>query len=163
VYGDLDAVETIEEEAANADVVYHFANCDHEPSANAIAKGLARRQGDQPGYWIHTSGTLILGWETIELAEFGNRLDKVFDDWDNVKELTSHPDQAAHRNVSSLIRSAVERTDVASTFPGRQDCSGCIVGQGQDSDCMPPDNLGSRSRSRRKLPLSPKPDLSPRQ
>ncbi|ETI23831.1 hypothetical protein G647_05637 [Cladophialophora carrionii CBS 160.54] len=106
VYGDLDAVETIEEEAANADIVYHFANCDHEPSANAIAKGLARRQGDQPGYWIHTSGTLILGWETIELAEFGNRLDKVFDDWENVKELTSHPDHAAHRNVDKIVLAA---------------------------------------------------------
>lgn len=99
VYGDLDAVETIEEEAAKADIVYHFANCDHEPSAHAIAKGLARRSGEGPGYWIHTSGTLILGTETIQLAEFGNRLDKVFDDWDNVNELTSQPDQSAHRNV----------------------------------------------------------------
>lgn len=103
VYGDLDAIETIEEEAANTDIVYHFANCDHEPSANAIAKGLARRNGDGPGYWIHTSGTLILGWETMDLAEFGNRLDKVFDDWDNVNELTSHPDHAAHRNVDKIV------------------------------------------------------------
>ena len=101
VYGDLDAVDLIEEEAADADIVYHFANCDHEASANAIARGMARRQRDGPGYWIHTSGTLILGWETMELAEYGNRLDKVFNDWDGVKELTSQPDQAAHRNVNS--------------------------------------------------------------
>lgn len=109
MYGDLDAVEIIEEEAANADIVYHFANCDHEPSAVAIAEGLARRPrrvGESPGYWIHTSGTLILGWETIQLAEFGTRLDKVYDDWDGVNELTSQPDQAAHRNVSTFAPQA---------------------------------------------------------
>lgn len=107
MYGDLDAIEMIEEEAANADIVYHFANCDHELSAVAIEKGLsrkglARRTGETPGYWIHTSGTLILGWETMKTADFGSRLEKVFDDWDNVKELTSQPDQAAHRNVGTL-------------------------------------------------------------
>jgi hypothetical protein len=107
VYGDLDAVGLIEEEASNADIVYHFANCDHEPSADAIAKGLARRSRDGPGYWIHTSGTLILGWETMELAEYGNRLDKVFDDWNGVAALTSQPDQAAHRNASSTMPQTV--------------------------------------------------------
>ena len=96
----------IEEEAANADIVYHFANCDHEPSAEAIGKGLARRKGDGPGYWIHTSGTLILGYETMELADYGNRLDKVYDDWDNVQELTSQPDRAAHRNVDKIVLSS---------------------------------------------------------
>lgn len=106
IYGDLDAVETIEEAAASADIVYHFANCDHEPSAKAIAKGLARRQGGGPGYWIHTSGSLILGTETIALADYGNRLDKVYDDWDNVQELLSHPDEAAHRNVDKIVLSS---------------------------------------------------------
>jgi len=99
-------VGLIEEEAANADIVYHFANCDHEPSADAIARGLARRNSEGPGYWIHTSGTLILGWETMELGEFGNKLDKVFDDWDGVKELTSQPDRAAHRNVDKIVLAA---------------------------------------------------------
>lgn len=103
VYGDLEAVDLIEEEAANADIVYHFANCDHEPSADAIAKGLARRNGDGPGYWIHTSGSLILGYETIALAEYGNRLDKVFNDWDNIQELISFPDEAPHRLVDKIV------------------------------------------------------------
>ncbi|OAG44257.1 hypothetical protein AYO21_01253 [Fonsecaea monophora] len=103
VYGDLDTVDLIEEEAANSDIVYHFANCDHEASARAIAKGLARRNREGTGYWIHTSGTLILGWETIDLADFGNRLDKVYDDWDNVGELISQPDHAAHRNDLSNL------------------------------------------------------------
>ncbi|KAH0846085.1 putative nucleoside-diphosphate-sugar epimerase [Fonsecaea pedrosoi] len=106
VYGDLDTVDLIEEEAANSDIVYHFANCDHEASARAIAKGLARRNREGTGYWIHTSGTLILGWETIDLADFGNRLDKVYDDWDNVGELISQPDHAAHRNVDKIVLAA---------------------------------------------------------
>lgn len=106
VYGDLDSVELIEEEAANTDIVFHFANCDHEASAEAIAKGLARRQGAGSGYWIHTSGTMILATETVALADFGNRLDKVFDDWHHVQELTSHPDEAAHRLVDKIVLSA---------------------------------------------------------
>ncbi|KIW25514.1 uncharacterized protein PV07_08680 [Cladophialophora immunda] len=40
VYVDLDAVSLIEDEAAQADVVYHFANADHAPSATAISKML---------------------------------------------------------------------------------------------------------------------------
>ncbi|EXJ91034.1 hypothetical protein A1O1_04141 [Capronia coronata CBS 617.96] len=103
VYGDLDATEIIEAAAANADIVYHFAHADHEPSARAIAKGLARREGDGPGYWIHTSGAGILGVETIQLADYGNLLEKVYDDWDKIQELKSLPDEAPHRNVDKIV------------------------------------------------------------
>jgi hypothetical protein len=127
VYGDLDAVDLIEEEAANADIVYHFANCDHEPSARAIAKGLARK--DVPGFWIHTSGTLILGTETIMNEEWGNRLDKVFDDWDNVGELTSHPDQAAHRNVDKIVLASYSDTVKTAIV-----CPPTIYGPGRGPD-----------------------------
>lgn len=129
VYGDLDAVETIEEAAANADIVYHFANCDHEPSARAIAKGLARRQGDEPGYWIHTSGTLILGHETIALADYGNRLEKVYDDWDNVQELLSHPDESPHRNVDKIVL-----TSYSDTVKTAIVCPPTIYGPGRGPD-----------------------------
>lgn len=106
VYGDLDAVDVIEEEASKADIVYHFANCDHEPSAEAIARGLARRQADTPGYWIHTSGTLILAWPTYDQESWGAELPKVFNDWEGINELTSHPDYAAHRNVDKIVLAA---------------------------------------------------------
>ncbi|KAK5459862.1 hypothetical protein LTS15_003991 [Exophiala xenobiotica] len=129
VYGDLDAVELIEEEAANTDIVYHFANCDHVPSAEAIAKGLARRQRDGPGYWIHTSGTLILGYETMVKNAFGDRLDKVFDDWDNVKELISHPDAAAHRDVDKVVLAAgSDKVQTAIV------CPPTIIGAGRGPD-----------------------------
>lgn len=118
VYGDLDAAEILEEAAAQADIVYHFADCDHEPSARAIAKGLARRQSDKPGFWIHTSGTLILGNQTISSAEYGRRLDKVYDDCDHINELTSQPDQAPHRNVDKIVlASASDKVKVAIVCP----------------------------------------------
>ncbi|KIV91616.1 hypothetical protein PV10_06134 [Exophiala mesophila] len=106
VYGDLDAVDVIEDTAANNDIIYHFANCDHEASAVAIAKGLGRRDRPGSGFWIHTSGTMILAHETISKAEWGNRHDKVYNDWDNVAELTSQPDHAAHRNVDKIVLAA---------------------------------------------------------
>jgi len=81
-----------------------FANCDHEASAHAIAKGLTKRaQQGLPAYWIHTSGSLILGTETHDLACFGDRLDRVYNDWDGVKDLMSLPDHAAHRNVDKIV------------------------------------------------------------
>jgi nucleoside-diphosphate-sugar epimerase len=99
-------VDLIEEEAVNTDIVYHFANCDHEPSATAIAKGLARRQRSGAGYWIHTSGTGILGIETLATGEFGSLLPKVYNDWDGIEELKSHPDEAPHRKVDKIVLSS---------------------------------------------------------
>ena len=81
-----------------------FANCDHEASAEAIARGLQSRT--EPSYWIHTSGTLILGWETMDKGCFGDELPKVFNDWDGVNELVSQPDHAAHRVVDKIVLTA---------------------------------------------------------
>lgn len=133
VYGDLDSVELIEEEAAGSDIVYHFANCDHEPSATAIAKGLARRQKPGVGYWIHTSGTGILGYETQATGEFGNLLPKVYNDWDGIEELRSHPDDAPHRNVDKIVLAAY-RDKVKTAIV----CPPCIYGPGRG-----PDNIRS--------------------
>ena len=106
VYGDLDSVELIEEEAAGTDIVYHFANCDHEASATAIAKGLARRQRSGASYWIHTSGTGILGIGTLASGKFGSALPRIYNDWDGVEELKSHPDEAPHRKVDKIVLSS---------------------------------------------------------
>jgi hypothetical protein len=119
IYGDLEATDLIEETAATSDIIYHFANCDHEISAHAIAKGLARRTSDTPGFWIHTSGAMILAHETIQLAEFGRKLDKIFNDWDGEHELVSQPDGAAHRVVDKIVLAAGdgEKTKVAIVCP----------------------------------------------
>jgi nucleoside-diphosphate-sugar epimerase len=106
VYGDLDAIELIEEESSSADIVYHFANCDHEASANAITRGLNRRTSSSPAFWIHTSGTGILTWETLDQKAFGDELARKFNDWDGIQELLSHPDRALHRPVDKIVIAA---------------------------------------------------------
>lgn len=101
VYGDLDSVDLIEQEAKEADIVYHFANCDHEASAHAISRGMA--QAGKPVYWIHTSGTLILAVESMGKKCWGEELSKVYNDLDGVHELVTMPDHAAHRVVDKIV------------------------------------------------------------
>ncbi|KFY89486.1 hypothetical protein V498_06434, partial [Pseudogymnoascus sp. VKM F-4517 (FW-2822)] len=91
VYGTLDDDQILEEEASKADIVLHWASCDHVGAANAIKKGLESGNG---GYWIHTSGTdILLNPELLkgkkDTAEAGEI--KVYDDWDNIKEMTTLP------------------------------------------------------------------------
>lgn len=104
VYGDLDSTQLIEEESAKADIVYHFANADHAASANAIIKGLAKH--GSTSFLIHTSGSGVLTAETAQKEAFGDELKKVYNDWDGIKELTSLPDEAAHRDVDKIILAA---------------------------------------------------------
>ncbi|KKY22669.1 putative nad dependent epimerase dehydratase family protein [Phaeomoniella chlamydospora] len=104
VYGDLDSVDLIAEEAAKADIVYTFADCDHLASAEAVVKGL--RVKTTPSWLIHTSGTGILTWETKDLGAFGTPLEKVYNDYDGIGELTSLPDHAIHRNVDKVVLAA---------------------------------------------------------
>ncbi|KAI1623512.1 hypothetical protein EDD37DRAFT_650606 [Exophiala viscosa] len=129
VHADLNDVDVIEEAASKADIVFHFANCDHEASAKAIVRGLARRTGNTPGYWIHTSGALILGTETIDRGCWGAELSQVFDDWNGVDELTSLPDHAEHRNVDKLVLEA------SKTYPDKIKtaivCPPVIFGRGR--------------------------------
>lgn len=107
VIGDLDSVDLLEEEAATADIVYTFANCDHVPSARAIAKGAGRNKNGSV-HWIHTSGAGILTHENFALNSFGALLpsQKLYDDWDGINDLTSLPDKALHRHVDKIILSA---------------------------------------------------------
>lgn len=76
----------IEAEAAKADVVLHFASCDHVGAALAIKRGLKKGKG---GIWIHTSGTDIL----LPPGEKGGLEgeQKVYDDWDGVSDCLALP------------------------------------------------------------------------
>jgi uncharacterized protein YbjT (DUF2867 family) len=59
ILGELDDVQKIEDAAAVADVVFHFANsADHIPSAQAILRGLKRKHAEsgQVPIYIHTVG-----------------------------------------------------------------------------------------------------------
>ncbi|KAL8922109.1 MAG: hypothetical protein Q9172_003714 [Xanthocarpia lactea] len=103
VYGDLDSAEVLEEEARKADIVLHCANADHVVAAEALIKGLAAHASDSPGYLIHTSGTGILLFADMDRQIFGEASAKVYDDWENVSEVTSIPDFAPHREVDKII------------------------------------------------------------
>uniref|UniRef100_A0A060T6G6 ARAD1B15664p n=1 Tax=Blastobotrys adeninivorans TaxID=409370 RepID=A0A060T6G6_BLAAD len=118
-YGTIDDINLIEEEASNADIVFHSAaSDDHAASAEAIVRGLKRRNRDGPAFYIHTSGAFILAHQTLSFGQFGERLDKVFDDWDGIKELVTMPYSAPHRNVDKIVLSAgSERIKTAIVAP----------------------------------------------
>lgn len=105
VYGDLDTTDLIAEEASKADIVMHFANCDHQASAKAIIEGLSRSPKSEV-FYIHTSGTGILTSETFEKNAFGDELTLAYDDWDGIKELWSLPDHAVHRPVDKIVQAS---------------------------------------------------------
>ena len=91
VTGTLEDSQVLEDQAARADILLHFASSDHVGAALAIKKGLEKGKG---GYWIHTSGTDIL--LKPELLN-GKRLEegvsevKVYDDWGQIREVISFP------------------------------------------------------------------------
>lgn len=104
VQGDLDSIDLIEDEAAAADIVYHFANCDHTPSARAIAKGIARNR-NSAAHWIHTSGAGILTFRNFFSNSYGFAFEdeREYNDWEGIGELTSLPDKALHRHVDKIV------------------------------------------------------------
>lgn len=132
VYGDLDSTDVLTAESANADIVVHTANCDHVASANAIVAGFGQKAEGKKGWLIHTSGTGILCWSDYERKSYGVKNDKVYDDWEGIKEVTSLPDYAIHRNVDKIILAASEK------HPGKVDtaivCPPCISGPGRGPD-----------------------------
>lgn len=106
VISGLDDTETLEREAAWADIVVHTADSsDHDGSAKAIAKGLVQgHSASRPGFWLHTGGTGILTYFDSEVKKtFGEHDDKVFNDFEGVDELVNLPDAAFHRNVDKIV------------------------------------------------------------
>ncbi|KAH7186298.1 hypothetical protein BKA60DRAFT_588512 [Fusarium oxysporum] len=111
VRGDLDSADLLRDEAQRADIVLHFANCDHEASANALLKGMAEHTADRPGWYIHTSGTGILTFEDGRNQTCGVRRDKVFNDW------------------TGIVTATIE--DVPKNFRTAIVCPCCIYGDGR--------------------------------
>lgn len=83
----------------------------------SIAAGLvAGHTKEKPGYWLHTGGTGILTFEDSDRNQYGDRSDKVYDDWEKVDELLNLPDHAFHRNVDQLVLEAgTKHADVLRT------------------------------------------------
>lgn len=143
VYGDLDSSSLLEEESSNADIVCHWANADHESAARAIVKGLASRSS--PGYLIHTSGTGILLFNDIDRDVYGEAADKVYDDMENVSEVTNLPDHAPHRAVDKIVLEA--GTQYPGTVKTAIVCPPTIYGQGRGPDNRRSHQVPELSRS----------------
>ncbi|KAK1984622.1 hypothetical protein LZ30DRAFT_424951 [Colletotrichum cereale] len=110
VIGSLDDVDIIEKEAAAADIVVHTADsADDEPSAKAIAKGLAAGHSpDQPGFWIHVSGTGMLQWYDNKHERYGEAPlpDQDYHDIRDIDRILGFPDEALHRNIEKIVLAA---------------------------------------------------------
>ncbi|KAK5137823.1 hypothetical protein LTR08_006591 [Meristemomyces frigidus] len=129
VYGNLDDVKLLEEEAKKADVVCHFADADHEASVKALLKGLAAHDASRPGFFIHTSGTGILLFEDLATGTFGEASDSIWDDLEGVSKVTSIPDGAPHRHTDKVVLQAgTENSDRVKTAIV---CPPTIYGQGR--------------------------------
>ncbi|KAL7274861.1 hypothetical protein RUND412_002223 [Rhizina undulata] len=107
IIGDLNSDEIIQNEVEQSDIVLNFANCDHVPAAKSIVAGLKKRSKSNPAYLIHTSGTGILA-DFKKKADFGKFASpKIFDDLEDVLELTSFPeDDHVHRDVDKVVLAA---------------------------------------------------------
>ncbi|KAJ5752094.1 hypothetical protein N7520_009011 [Penicillium odoratum] len=103
VHGDLDSSDIIEEEVKKADILFHFADCDHVAAAEAIAKGAKHHTPEHPLWIIHTSGTGILTVEDQRAKTYGIERPKEYNDWEGVSELVNLPEDAFHRNVDTII------------------------------------------------------------
>ncbi|KAJ5641381.1 hypothetical protein N7490_005381 [Penicillium lividum] len=103
VLGALDNSALLERETAAADIVLHAADAsDHAGAAKAINAGLVA---------VHTKEN-----PDSDRGIYGNRSEKVYDDWDGVEELLTLPDHTFHRNVDQLVLEVgAKHADVLST------------------------------------------------
>ncbi|ORY17674.1 hypothetical protein BCR34DRAFT_621834 [Clohesyomyces aquaticus] len=145
VYGDLDATDLLTAEALKADIVLHCAHADHEGAANALVAGLGKKVDGKVGYLIHTSGTGMLSHADYVRKSYGVRSEKIFDDWDGVKEVTGMADDAIHRNVDKIILSA------GTEYPGKVFSAvvapPCINGPGRGPDNQDSGQVNSMTRA----------------
>jgi len=80
---------------------------------------------------IHTSSTGILCINDVLRCSSGIPAGKVYDDWDNVDEVTSLPDEAPHRNVDKIVLAAGE---AGSSVKTAIVCPPTIYGPGRGPD-----------------------------
>ncbi|KAK4243335.1 hypothetical protein C7999DRAFT_36337 [Corynascus novoguineensis] len=129
VYGDLDDGDLLEEEAANTDIICSFAHATHEPSVQALARGLARRTRPGPGFFIHTMGTGTMIYDDIVKGRYGKGSNKIFNDLEGLVEVLSVPDFAKARGAENTVR------QVGIQLPGRIKtavvCTSSVYGLGR--------------------------------
>ncbi|PSN70814.1 NAD(P)-binding protein [Corynespora cassiicola Philippines] len=116
VVGSIEDVPLVEDLAAKADIVIHTGDSSHnQVAAQAIGHGMARNPSGKRRYWLHTSGTGLLGYESREKNMYGEWNAKEYDDWDNLHEVISHHgaermgyvDKIVLESGSDLVKTAI--------------------------------------------------------
>lgn len=90
---------------------------DHSGAAEAFAKGIEKgHTKENPGFWLHTSGTGILCWADQGAKVYGEAPTMGYDDLEGVDKLTSLPDSAFHRDVDKIVLEAgIKHPDTVKT------------------------------------------------
>jgi nucleoside-diphosphate-sugar epimerase len=97
-----------------------LASSDHIPVINSVISGLAISGGKL----IHISGTGVLNDTS---TGFGEPAPKVYDDIEDIKEITSLPESALHRNVDDAVITGGVKNDVPTAII----CPPLIYGVGE--------------------------------
>lgn len=110
VYGQLHDHDTIAQNTASSDIVFHTATADDMPSVKAILDGVQQRaKKGQNTIYIHTSGTSLLA----DGAAGKFKSDKIYSDKDRA-QVDSLPDDAPHRSIDlEIVRVQKELGDKA--------------------------------------------------
>ncbi|PVH96998.1 NAD(P)-binding protein [Periconia macrospinosa] len=119
VKGDYDSSAILTEEAYKADVVIHNGDSDHEPSLNALIRGLLLPR-PTPGYLLHLSGTgIVADWSSI--PSLGHPNPKIWSDINDLDEIRALPDNAFHRNTEKILHATAaangDRINIAIICP----------------------------------------------
>ncbi|KAF5662292.1 nucleoside diphosphate sugar epimerase [Fusarium heterosporum] len=109
VYGHHDSTDVIEKAASEADIVIHTAeSADTVSEAEAIAKGLtAGHSAENPGYYLHLSGSGVLTWYDLENKRYGEPPlpEQKYNDIHDIDRIINLPDDAYHKNVDNIVQS----------------------------------------------------------
>ena len=85
---------------------------------NALTKGLAARETENPSFYIHTSGNALLFVTDIDRKTYGESSTKIYNDWEGIGEVTSLPDHAPHRmNDKNVINAQGPKVKTAIICP----------------------------------------------
>ncbi|SGZ50216.1 CIC11C00000005309 [Sungouiella intermedia] len=104
VIGNLDDLDTINTQVDAADVIINTANVDHVPSAQVMAKALAKKT--KKTIFIHTSGTSVVG---DEISSTKGPSTIVYSDVKSIDEINSLPDTQLHRPVEKIVLNIEEQ------------------------------------------------------
>ncbi|EKD13267.1 uncharacterized protein L3040_007344 [Drepanopeziza brunnea f. sp. 'multigermtubi'] len=101
VLGNLDDHDIIAATAARSNIVIHTATADHQPSAEAVLDGIAKRKAaGESTIYIHTSGCS----ELTDKADGAFKSDQIYED-DRPADIDAIDDAAPHRMVDLAILS----------------------------------------------------------